>query len=201
MKAQNVIVVVLCLFMTGCSSKFRFNNFGLEARKLMNHAAALADSSSYHQAAKEYAKVAEYYPSTSYYKPSVWKAALLNIHPDNPQVDYAAARHWIKVYLELPLSPEEKETATIYGALIAHINDMQSELSDLGKKKSRLMTITREQSQNIKALTQALEKVEDELKKMKAVDVRMHLNRGNRIDPKTIGSVQKTSKSKNDKTE
>lgn len=174
----------------------------------MDHAAVLADSSSYQQAAKEYAKVAEYYPSTSYYKLAVWKAALLNIHPANPKIDYAAALHWIQVYLELPLSPEEKETATIYGAMIADIYDMQSELSDLSMRKSKLMAITRKQAKNLKALTQSLEKVEaelvstqDELKKMKAVDVRMHLNRGNRIDPKSIGSVQKTSKFKNDKTE
>jgi outer membrane protein assembly factor BamD (BamD/ComL family) len=206
MKIQNVIMVILCLFMTGCLSKFRVINSELKARNLMNHAAALVDSSAYHQAAKEYAMVAERYPSSSYYKLAVWKAALLNIHPANPKINYSTALHWIQVYLGLPLSPEEKETATVYGAMIERINDVQSELSALGIKKGKLISVTRKQSENIKAVTQQLKKVEaelastqDELKKIKAVDVRMHLNKRNRIDRKSNGSVQKTSKPKNDK--
>lgn len=198
---------MLCLFMTGCVSQIRGINSKLEARNLMIHAAALEDSSAYHQAAKEYAMVAERYPFSSYYKLAVWKAALLNIHPENPKINYSAARRWIQVYLRLSLSPEEKETATVCGAMIERIHDVESELSALGKKKAKLMAVTRKQSKNIKAVTQQLKKVEselastqDELKKMKAVDVRMHFNRGNRIDSKPTGSLQKTSKLKNDKS-
>jgi hypothetical protein len=90
--------------------------------------------------------------------------------------------------------------------MIERINDVQSELSALGIKKGKLISVTRKQSENIKAVTQQLKKVEaelastqDELKKIKAVDVRMHLNKRNRIDRKSNGSVQKTSKPKNDK--
>ena len=84
----------------------------------MDRAAALEDSSEYHQAAQEYSIVAERYPSTSYYKTAVWKAALLSIHPANSEIDYSAALYWLQVYLGLPLSPEEKDSAALYVAMI-----------------------------------------------------------------------------------
>ncbi len=206
MKIRNVIVVILCLCVTGCFSKFGALNSESEARNLMDHAAGLVDSSAYHQAAQEYAMVAERYPSTSYYKLAVWKAAFLNIYPANPEINYSSALYWFQVYLGLPLSPEEKETATVYVAMIEHINNLQAELSALGIEKDKLLAVTRKQSGDIQVVTQQQKELEaelastqDELKKMKAVDVRMHQNRGTRIDGKPTESVQKASKPKTDK--
>jgi outer membrane protein assembly factor BamD (BamD/ComL family) len=97
MKIRNTIIIVLCLLMTSCLSKIQGSESELKARDFMDRAAALENEEAYHQAAQEYAMVAEHYPSTSYHKLAVWKAALLNIHPSNPEINYAAALSWLQV--------------------------------------------------------------------------------------------------------
>jgi len=129
----------------------------------MDRAVALETSLAYHQAALEYAIIAEHYPSTSYYQAAVWKAALLNIHPANPEADQSAALHWLQVYLGLPLSPEQKECAQLHVALLERIKGLQTEIS-------RIIAVTNE-------LEAELTQARDELKKMKEVDVRMHRSR------------------------
>ncbi len=182
MKIRNIIIIILCLLMTSCLSKIHGTEESeLKARDFMDRAAALENTEAYHQAAQEYAMVAEHYPSTSYHKLAVWKAALLNIHPANPEINYAASLSWLKVYLKLPLSPAEKETATFYVYMVERINDLQAELSSMVEEKNRLLEITGKQSSDIESDTKRREELEaelahawDELNKMKAVDVRMH---------------------------
>jgi len=208
---------MLCLFMTGCSSTFHTSNPELEAGKLMDHAAGFEDSSAYHQAAQEYAMVAEQYPSTSYHKLAVWKAGMLNIHPDNPKTDYSAARYWFQIYLGLPLSPAEKEAVTMYVSMLEKIDTVQSELSELAVEKSKLLEITNKQASDKEAAFQRLKELEaelanaeeletelqtarDELEKMKAVDVRMHQSKIGNIDDKPAKSVQKAPKLNNEQS-
>ncbi|MBU0768290.1 MAG: SPOR domain-containing protein [Proteobacteria bacterium] len=182
MKIRNIIIIILCLLTTSCLSQIHGTEESeLKARDFMDRAAALENTEAYHQAAQEYAMVAEHYPSTSYHKLAVWKAALLNIHPVNPEINYAASLSWLKVYLKLPLSPAEKETATFYVYMVERINDLQAELSSMVEEKNRLLEITGKQSSDIESDTKRREELEaelahawDELNKMKAVDVRMH---------------------------
>jgi hypothetical protein len=190
MERCNVIVIILCFLLAGCVPQLRGLKLESQARSHMERAAALEDSSSYHQAAQEYAIVAERYPSTSYYKRAVWKAALLNIHPANSKIDRSAALFWLKVYLGLSLSSEEKQEAALYVAMLEHVDGLQSQLSsyvaekdkllDYVAEKDKLLEVTREQCRDIATGTQRLKKLEaelaqarDELKKMKEVDVRM----------------------------
>jgi cell division septation protein DedD len=181
MKISNIVIIILCLLMTGCLSKIQGSGSELKARDYMDRAAALENAEAYHQAAQEYAMVAEHYPSTSYHKLAVWKAALLNIHPANPEINYAAALSWLQVYLKLPLSPKEKDAAKLYVFMVERVNDLQAELSSIVEEKDRLLEITRKQSSDIESETNRRKELEvelahtwDELKKMKAVDVRMH---------------------------
>jgi cell division septation protein DedD len=181
MKISNIVIIILCLLMTGCLSKIQGSGSELKARDYMDRAAALENAEAYHQAAQEYAMVAEHYPSTSYHKLAVWKAALLNIHPANPEINYAAALSWLQVYLKLPLSPKEKDAAKLYVFMVERVNDLQAELSSMVEEKDRLLEITRKQSSDIESETNRRKELEvelahtwDELKKMKAVDVRMH---------------------------
>jgi cell division septation protein DedD len=185
----------------------QFRGFKLESKASshMERAAALEDSSAYHQAAREYAIVAERYPSTSYYKKAVWKAALLNIHPDNSKIDTSAARFWLNVYLGLPLTPEEKENATLYVALLERVNGLQAQLSSLLEEKDKLLAVTRKQSGDIVARTQRLGELEaemaqarDELEKLKEVDVRMQISRGKNNSSNSPELLQKTSELNND---
>lgn len=195
-----MIVVILCFLVAGCFSQFRNSRSELQARNHMDRAAALEDSSEYHQAAKEYSIVAERYPSTHYYKTAVWKAALLNIHPSSPEIDFNAALYWLQVYLGLPLSSEEKDRAELYVAMLEHINDLESILSAFVAEKEKLQVVTQKQSNDIVAATQRLSQLEAdlthaqaELKKMKEVDVRMHRSRVDGGDIQPGEQVPKTA--------
>jgi len=197
MEGRNVIAIILCFLLAGCLPQFRGFKLESQARSHMESAAALEDSSSYHQAAREYAIVAERYPSTSYYKHAVWKAALLNIHPSNLKIDYSASLFWMKIYLGLSVSSKEKEDATLYVAMLERINDLQTELSSL-------VAVTRNQSsdivtgaQRLKELEAELEQARDELKKMKEVDVRMQRSRDKSNSSESIALAQKTSELNN----
>lgn len=206
MEGRNIIIIISCFFLAGCLSQFRGFKLESQARSHMEQAAMLEDSSSYHQAAKEYAIVAERYPSTTYYKDAVWKAAVLNIHPANSKIDYKAAFFWLNVYLGLPLTPKEKENAILYVAMLERINGLQTELSSLVSEKDKLLAVTRKQSRDIVTATQRLEELQaelsqarDELRKMKEVDVRMQRSKDKTNSIKSLELAQKASKFNIDK--
>jgi len=205
MERRNVIVIILCFLLAGCVSQLRGFKLESQARSYMERAAALEESSSYHQAAQEYAIVAERYPSTSYYKRAVWRAALLNIHPDNSKIDCSAALFWLKVYLGLSLSSEEKEEAALYVAMLEHVNGLQAKLSSYVAEKKKLLAVNRKQCRDILTGTQRLKKLEaelaqarDELKKMKEVDVRMQRIRDKINSSKSQELAQKPLELNND---
>ena len=206
MRIRNIVIIILFLFMTSCLSKIHGSESELKARDFMDRAAALENAEAYHQAAQEYAMVAEHYPTTSYHKLAVWKAALLNIHPANPEINYAAALGWLQIYLKLPLSPDEKEAATSYVSMVEHINDLQADLSSMVEEKDRLLEITRKQSSDIESDTKRRTELEaelahawDELNKMKAVDVRMHRSKVGKSVGQPSQSVENAPETKSDK--
>lgn len=206
MTIRITIITILCLLITGCMSKMQGLESELKVRDFMDRAAALEKEKAYHQAAQVYAMVAEHYPSTSYHKLAVRKAALLNIHPGNPEIDYDAAFSWLQVYLKLPLSPKEREDATRYVSLVKSINDLQADLSHLVKEKKRLLELTQKQSSEIeygakrrKELEVELAHAWDELNKMKAVDVKMHRSKMEKSIGKSSQSVQKAPETTSDK--
>jgi len=205
MEGRKVIFIILCFLLAGCLPQFRSFKLESQAQSHMERAAALEDSSSYHQAAQEYAIVAERYPSTSYYKGAVWKAALLNIHPANSKIDSRAALFWMKVYLELSVSSKEKENAKLYVAMLERINDLQAELSSYIAEKDKLLAVARKQSsdnvtdaQRLRKLEAELVQARDELKKMKEVDVRMQRSRDKTNISESLELAQKTSELNND---
>jgi cell division protein FtsN len=206
MKIRNIIIIILCLLMSSCLSQIQGSESESKARDYMERAAALEKAGAYHQAAQEYAMVAEHYPSTSYHKLAVWKAALLNIHPANPKINYTAALGWLQAYLKLPLSSAEKETATLYVSMVERVDDLQAELSSMVEEKNRLLEITKKQSSDIESDTKRREELEtelahawDELNKMKAVDVRMHRSRVEKSVDEPAPSVQEAPETKRDK--
>jgi len=205
MKIRNIIIIILCLLMTSCVSRVQVLESELKAQDYMDRAATLENEGAYHQAAQEYAMVAEHYPSTSYHKLAVWRAALLNIHPANPKINYAAALSWLQVYLKLPLSTAEKETATLYVSMVERINDLQAKLSSMVEEKDRLLKITQKQSMDIESDAKRQKELEaelahawDELQKMKAVDVKMHRSKVDKNLGKPTQSVQKAPITKSD---
>ncbi len=205
MKIRNIIIIILCLLMTSCLSGVQGLESELKAQDYMDRAAALEKEGAYHQASQEYAMVAEHYPSTSYHKLAVWKAALLNIHPANPKINYAAALGWLQAYLKLPLSSAEKESATLYVSMVERINDLQAELSSMVEENSKLLEINKKQSSDLESDIERRKELEaelahawDELQKMKDVDVKMHRSRVDKSLGKQTQSVQKAPITKGD---
>ena len=205
MENRNVIVLILCFCLAGCVSQFHNSRLESKARSHIENAVMLENSSAYHRADREYAIVAERYPSTSFYKHAVWKAALLNIHPDNSEIDTSAAHFWLNVYLGLALPPEEKENATLYVALLERINGLQAQLSSLVAEKDKFLVVTRKQSGDIVTCTQRLGELEaelvqaqDELEKLKEVDVRMQRSREETNTVASLELAQKASELNND---
>jgi len=205
MECRNVIVIILCFLFAGCLPQFQGFKLESQAQSHMERAAALEESSSYHQAAQEYAIVAERYPSTSYYKRAVWRAALLNIHPDNSKIHCSAALFWLKVYLGLSLSSKEKEEAALYVAMLEQVDGLQAKLSSYVAEKDKLIAVTRKQCRDIVTGTQRLKELEtklaqarDELKKMKEVDVRMQRSKDKTNSLTSQKLAQKPSELNND---
>ena len=204
MECRKVIVIILCFLFAGCMPQIHGLKLINQARSHMERAAALEDSASYHQAAQEYAIVAERYPSTSYYKRAVHKTALLNIHPNNPKVDYGAALFWFKVYLGLSLSSKEKEETELYLAMLEHVNGLQAELSSYVAEKDKLLELSQKQSSEIVTGTRRLMELEaelaqaqDELKKMKEVDVWMQRSKDKSNSGNSLELAQKPYEFKN----
>jgi cell division septation protein DedD len=206
MKIRSIIIIVLCLLMTSCLTTIQGSESELKVEEHMERAAALEKAEAYRQAAKEYGMVAEQYPSSSYHKLAVWKAALLNIHPANPEINYAAALGWLRVYLKLPLSSAEKETATYYVSMVERVYDLQAELASTVEERDKLLETTRKQSSDIELEAKRKSELEaelahawDELNKMKAVDVRMHRSGVEKSVGKPAQSVQKAPEKQSDK--
>ena len=205
MENRNVIVIILCICLAGCASQSHRSKFESKAGSHMKRAAMLENSSSYHEAAQEYAIVAKHYASSSFYKTAVWKAAMLNIHPDSSKIDISEARFWLNVYLGTPLTVEEKESATLYVALLENINGLQTQLSSLVAERDKLIAVTQKQSDEIVTQTQQLGELEaelaqarDELEKLKEVDLQMQISKEKNKSSNSPELFQKTMIPKND---
>ncbi len=202
MKIHNVNMIMLCIFMAGCVSVVQGSKSESEARNFMVRAAAYETAKAYPKALQDYAEVAKRYSSTSYYKRAVWKLAMLNIYPENPEISDTAARDWLQVYLRLRLSPEEKETATACLSLLNRIHNMKAELSDINAQKDKVALLAQKRSKELEAGEQRVKELEtelthsyDELQKMKAVDVRMHQSRVDQNAGKPSPLLQKVPES------
>jgi cell division septation protein DedD len=198
MKIRNILGIMLCFFMAGCVSEIQGSKSESEAQSFMARAATYENAKAYPQALQEYTEVAKRYSSTSYYKQAVWKLAILNIDPENPEISDTSARDWLQVYLRLHLSPDEKEAASAYLSLLKRIHDLNTELSDTKTQKDKMASVVQDQSKEMEADAQRVKELEtelahswDELQKMKAVDVQMHQSRADQNAGKPTSLVQK----------
>ncbi len=188
-----IITSVLCFLVAGCSTPLLYFKSELKAWDHIARAAELEKSENYSQAAKEYTFVAELYPSTSYYQTAVRKAALLNIHPSNSEMDFNAAHKWLQVYLSLPVPPEEKESVRSNIALLKHVIRLETKLVHICKEKDKInaekdlvLSVAQKQSCKIKTSTRQIEKLEKmllqsqgQLEEIKKVDLQMHTRKVN----------------------
>ena len=199
-----LLTLIFCFLVVGCSKPLIYMKSELEAWDHMTDAAELERSGDYSQAAKAYALVAEEHPSTSYYATAVHKAALLNIHPSNSEMDVDGALKWFTVYLSLPISDKEKEIVRSNIALLKKLQDLQNDLAKtssekekISSEKKNLLSLVRKKSgqmeastQRIKTLESDLSKTQEQLKEMKKVDLQMHTRKVNGNGSPSIEPIQ-----------
>ena len=185
-KVTALILLILCFLFMGCATFLYPTPSDLQAQGHMKMAQALEASRKYEEAVKEYIIVAEQYPRTKYYQAAIRKAAWLNLQPDNPAADAKAALRWLKVYLTLPLSPEDRESEELRIALLEQIDRLTNELSRQVVEKNTLKTVKHKQSNKLASAKKRVKDLEAELahariqlEEMKEVDLRMHTRRVN----------------------
>lgn len=159
-------------------------------RELQHHlslAGSLEESKQYSEAAQEYGLIAETFPTSFSYKKAVRKAALLHVHPENPQFDLEAGLKWFKVLAELTIAPAEQENVRLHIALLERIKGLQYSIYELDYSKKKLMTASAvqekelaERDRKIRRLESELTWASEELRKMKEVDVLLHKSRRNK---------------------
>jgi uncharacterized protein YdiU (UPF0061 family) len=194
MNIRHIIITLVCFLLTGCISPSLFSDGELEARNHMAMAAEKEKSSTFQAAIKTYTEISETYPGTSVYKPAVWRAAILNLHPDNPDINTTSAQEWLHLYLKLPLSSAEKEMADVCLGFIQQTNTDRDERDKLlslieQQKKDRENLIqklkhsraeleqARRQLKKLRSYEKELSILKDKLEKMKAIDVQIHNNK------------------------
>lgn len=192
------IIVLSWFFITGCVSNYLISDIELQARNHMTAAESKQESLHIVDAIKEYTLIYKKYPDTSYLKPAVWKLALLNIHPDNPDINYISAQDWLQIYLSLHLSSQEEETALILALLIqqtnliqiekekleSHIKQQKNEIDTLTEKSERAKSnISRTKNKlntceaQLSILKESSAVLNNKLQKLKEIDVQMHKTR------------------------
>jgi hypothetical protein len=188
------VITSVLFIVTGCITNFPVSDRSRQARRHMELAAAKETSFNFQEAIKEYNAISRNYPDTPYYKPAIFKAALLNLHPDNPDIDYAAAQDRLHIYLNLPLSSEEEEIATVLDAIILQsrstLEERNQVLTKIKQQNREMALLTEKLNQSQKDAAAAneirkkLSQYEAELsilksksRKMKEIDIQLHKTR------------------------
>ncbi|MCP4669991.1 MAG: hypothetical protein GY857_01685 [Desulfobacula sp.] len=193
-----IIILLSWFLVTGCVSDYLISDVKLQARSHMAVAKAKQDSSNIVDAIKEYTLIYEKYRDTNYLKPAVWKLALLNIHPNNPDINYAAAQDWLQIYSKLHLSSKEEEIAQILTILIQQtyliLNEKEKLISLIKQQKNKIAILTakleqaksdaskiknrlNESEAQLLILNKNLTTLNNKLQKLKEIDVQMHKTR------------------------
>ncbi len=192
-----IIITILSFLLTGCISNIENYNAEQIAKTQLAVAESKEKALNYKDAIKEYTKIFNEYDNINSKKRASLKVARLNIHPNNPKIDYKAALDWLQIYSNLPLKTEDDD-ALILGALIRQITIIQDEKSKLvaqvNKLKNQEETLNKELS-TYKAKLVRLEKksaaykteqaslenqltiLNEKLQKIKEIDVQMHKTR------------------------
>ena len=130
-------------------------------------AESLAVAHQYHQAADAFSSFAEKHSESNDFAFAARNAAYLYAHPLNTAHDDSASLYWFQRYLTLPLAETERQQATMYVGLLQRIVAMKAELVKRSVESSSRSNRTRE-------LETLLKQANDELKKLRDVDVNIH---------------------------
>ena len=179
-----LVAITMLVLLCGCTFVAREYEHNVELQQQLDLAGSLEESKQYAEAAKEYARIAESYPTSFFYEKAVRKAAMLYVHPENHQFDLDAGLKWFKILAELPISPGEQENVRIHIGLLERIKALQYSIYELDYGKRKLLADAdvqekelAEKDRKIRQLESELAWASEELRKMKEVDVLLHKSR------------------------
>lgn len=204
-----VSLILISFFYHGCIPKqpvrttVEHPNSDSVVKAFFAKAKALEKSGNYKEAGKIYSMIANQYDQTDYRKQSVWKVIVLNLHPNNDEINVEAAQDWLKIYATFGLTQQEQENAMLFTALIHQMQFIAEQKDTLAgqietykknnkalKRKLKNARIKEEQAkqklgqlENYEAALFELEyrfsALRKQLEKMKEVDVQMHNTKKN----------------------
>lgn len=193
-----IILVILSFLLTGCISSIIDSNIDNGLQTHMALAEEKEKSLNYQGAIEEYAGIFKRYDNIRSQKKAAFKVAQLNVHPNNPNIDYRAALGWLEIYSNLKLTRDEEESALVLAVLIRQIDLLKNEKDKLGahiQKQGKenevlLKEVTAHEAKiasmekkltasgsELASLEEELSKIKEKFQKIKEIDVQMHKNR------------------------
>lgn len=179
----NFCVFALCCFLFhGCVlSSVILTKKELDADQKMKQAYAHEVANELQEAEEAYRNVAENFSDTIFYEDALFKSAMLNLHPDNPEPNFDAALGQLQAYLKLDLEYEERLLAEVYVSILTLMKQTENEKQKLSaqiiRQKKEAQT---EQGKLITELANyelKIKDLEEKLQKLKDIDVQMHEKR------------------------
>lgn len=171
---QIILIGFITVLVMGCSALKEYIADEPAAVHRMKIADSLEAASAIHEAAEAYSNVAKQYPTSSFYKKAVRKAAYLYCSPLNPVVEDSASLQWFQVYTSLPISNEEKTNADLYIFLLKRIITLQKGIENLAASFKKQNYELSSRSNQVRELEVQLEKTKQELNKLKDIDVKVY---------------------------
>ena len=128
--------------------------------------------------------MAEHYPGTSPYRDAVRKAALIYCDPLNPAANDSIALYWLGVYGRMKLTMDEERMVRDITALLQRVKTLRQRISrgattteNLNSEAKKRTATLNSQARRIQELEEELQRTNQELKRLKDVDLQMSRRR------------------------
>ncbi len=165
-------VILCCVLLAGCAPSKDTGSAEGDAEAVLAFAESLEADSLLDQATAQYAIVAEQFPTADVYPLAVRRVAFLYAHPDNPAHNDTLALRWMRIYNPLARTREERQEVAVATTLIQQNMALREQLGHESASGDSLATLLRRQGRRVRDLETELQQVNDELRKLKEVDVR-----------------------------
>lgn len=171
------------LSIAGCSTLTHDRDPAVLAGHRLRVADSLETALAFREATHQYTSIAEAYPGSVFFSTAARKAALLYLHPANEMASDSAALYWFRKSLGAPqASPDRTVSETFIRLLeqthtlretLVHQKAVSDSLGIIAKKQSAELSTLVTRSRQVQSLEADLKRANDELQKLREVDVRM----------------------------
>lgn len=176
-------LIVVAAFIAGCAGSFESRTADLVSYH-MRLADSLEQEMAFQGAAEHYALVATEFPHSSAYAVAIRKAALLYASEFNPARNDSIALHWFTACLGLPLKKADRENVQTFITLLQRLRALHDEVARRAASTDSLISIVRRQAGTVATETRRIQDLEaellqtqNELKRMKEIDLRLFKSR------------------------